>query len=155
MRIIAHLISVLLLLPGLFVCAVLASFAHLGAQTNLLGLITALLDLALAFFPVVFLLFVAWFGIALMGFSTRLRQAGAIVVGVVAAATTAVILWRTGAYGAGTLATAAGTGIHMPGGIVVPGAFALVIAVWLASTEWPDPRERNARGVPATLGQDR
>ena len=142
MRIVAHLISVLLLLPGLFVCAAILSLAHLSAQTSLLGLINALLELAIAFFPVVFLLFVAWLGIALMGFSTRLRRAGAIVVGGVAAATTAFMLWRTGAY------DATGAGIYVPGAIVVPGAFALAIAVWLASTEWPDPRAERVIAAP-------
>ena len=38
----------------------------------------------------------------------------------------------------------------MPGAIVVPGAFALAIAVWLASTEWPDPRAQ--RVIAATAG---
>jgi hypothetical protein len=110
----------------------------------MLGLINALLDLAIAFFPLTLLLFIAWLCIALMGFSTRLRRAGAISVGAVAAATTAFMLWRSGADD-----YLAGTGIYLPGAIVVPGAFALAIAVWLASTEWPDPRSGRTAGTRA------
>ena len=149
MRIVAHLIGVVLLLPGLFVSAVLASLSYLTKQPNLLTLINALLDLAIAFFPVTLLLFVAWLGIALMGFSTRLRRAGAISVGSVAAATTALMLWRSGLHD-----YAAGTEIHVPGALILPGAVALAIAVWLASTEWPDPRvERDGLKRAPTLPQ--
>jgi hypothetical protein len=147
MRIVAHLIGVVLLLPGLFMCATLLSLGYLAAQPNMLGLINAMLDLALAFFPVVFLLFLSWLGIALMGFSTRLRRAGAISVAAIAAATTAFMLWRNGAHD-----YAIAGGAYVPDAIIAPGAFALAIGIWLASTEWPRPRaERRAAPASATL----
>jgi hypothetical protein len=126
MRIVAHLISVALLVPGIIVSVALLGLSHLALQTSLLRLMTTLIDLALAFFPVAFAVFFLWLGLALMGFSTRLRRAGAIGVGIVAAATTIHIGW------AGWPAHATETGI------VVPGVCALVIAIWLASTDWAD-----------------
>jgi hypothetical protein len=56
-----------------------------------------------------------------------MRRPAAMAVGVIAAATTAYM-------------TMAG-GIHDSGehtGILVPGVCALVIAIWLASTDWAD-----------------
>src|SRR5437870_2346246 len=123
MRIIAHLVSVVLLVPGIIVSIALLALSHLALQTSPLGLMSALIDLALAFFPVAFALFALWLGFALMGFSTRLRRAGAIGVGAVAAATTIHIGWAAWPAHAGNA------------GIVVPGVCALVITIWLASTD--------------------
>jgi len=127
MRIVAHLISVLLLLPGIVVSLVLVAIGHLAAQANLAAMVTALLELALAFFPVAFGLVVVWFALAVMGFSIRMRRAAAIGVGVVAAATTAYMTMATGAFDSAEHA-----------GILVPGACALIIAIWLASTDWAE-----------------
>ena len=133
MRVIAHLIAVMLLVPGIVVSVALLGIGHLAAQGNMLALVTALFDLALAFLPVAFGLFVLWFGLALMGFSRRLRRAAAICVGVIAAGTTALIVWQSGPYAYANQA-----------GIFVPGACALIIAIWLASTDWADAPSRDA-----------
>ena len=125
MRIIAHLISVVLLVPGIVIAAVLVALGHLTNQPGFLALLTAILDVLLAFLPLAFLTFMVWIGIALMGFSTRFRRAGAIAVGGIAAVTSALMIWL-------------GAPVDDAGdiGIFVPNAGALIIAVWLASTEW-------------------
>ncbi|MEO8137604.1 MAG: hypothetical protein ABI831_26930 [Betaproteobacteria bacterium] len=139
MRIIAHLISVLLLVPGIVVSVVLLGVGHLAAQANFFTLLTALLELLLAFLPVAFLLTILWFALALLGFSTRMRQGGAICVALIAAATSAYIHWAAGASG-----FAGDAGIH------VPGACALIIAIWLASTDWADSARESSVTLPAT-----
>jgi hypothetical protein len=134
MRIVAHLFSVLLLVPGLIVAAALLALGHLRSQPDWYAWFNAVFDILLAFFPLAFLGFIAWLGLALMGFSTRLRRAGAICVGLVAAATTAMTIWLSAPFDYAS---------H--GGVFVPAAFALVIAIWLAATDWPDLRsERSA-----------
>jgi hypothetical protein len=127
MRIVAHLISVLLLLPGIIVSVVMLAIGHLSAQGNVTALVTALLELALAFFPVAFALVIGWFALAVMGFSMRMRRVAAIGVGVIAAVTTAYMTMAAGVYDSGEHA-----------GILVPGVCALVIAIWLASTDWAE-----------------
>jgi hypothetical protein len=106
-------------------------------------LLEAMLDVLIAFFPLAFLAVVLWFALALAGFSVRARRASAVLVAAVAVATSGLIVWATG------------VGIHWnEAGVHLPNACALVIAIWLASTDWP--LQRTAQPVtvvvPASTG---
>lgn len=140
MRMIAHLVSVLLLLPGIVVAAALLALGHLTGQPNFLRLVEALFDLLLAFFPLAFLVAVAWFALAALGFSQRWHRAASIIVAVVAIATTGTIVWVANV-----------PPVWSEAGIFVPAAGAIVIAVWLAST---DAAARRSGGRQALTDSD-
>lgn len=127
MRVVAHLISVLLLVPGIVIAAVLLALGHVSGRESLGQFILAILDLLLAFLPLAALTVALWLGLALMGFSRRLRRFAAIGIGAVALATAAVML----DYGAPW------HGVD-DAGIFLPQACALVLAVWLGWTDEPD-----------------
>jgi hypothetical protein len=128
MRVIAHLLSVLLLVPGIVVASIVVAIGHVAGQPDFTRLVNAVLDLLLAFLPFTLLVIVVWFAIAVLGFSRRWQRAAAIAVAAIAVATSAVIVWPDSA---GALADR--------WGLLVPAAGALVIGIWLASTEWPAP----------------
>jgi hypothetical protein len=127
MRVVAHLLSVLLLVPGIIVASVVIAIGHVTAQHDFARLVNAVLDLLLAFFPYALLVVVVWFALAVLGFSRRWQRAAAISVAAIAMATSAVILWPDGA-----------SALADRWGLLVPSAGALAIGIWLASTEWPD-----------------
>ena len=81
--------------------------------------------------PWVLVCLAALIALALCGLSVRYRWAGAITVAGIAVAATGLLLWMD--QRPRTLDDAA---LHLPAVI------ALIIAVWLAVTEWP------ARSVP-------
>jgi len=141
MRVVAHLLSVLLLVPGIVVASIIVAIGHVTAQPDFGRLVNAVLDLLLGFFPFALLVVVVWFVIAVLGFSRRWHRAAAISVAAIAAATSAVILWPDGA-----------SALADRWGLLVPAAGALVIGTWLASTEWRAPRaERAATSSAETL----
>ena len=129
MRIVAHLLSVVLLVPGIVIAAALLALDHVIGQPNLLSLFNALLEVAIAFLPIAILSFLLWLAIALLGFSKRYSRAAALSVAAIAIGSAGVMLVRTGT---------AGVSEHT--GVYVPGVCALVIAIWLACTESPDER---------------
>ena len=128
MRVVAHLISVLLLVPGIVVASIVVAIGHVTAQPDFARLVNAVLDLMLGFLPFALLVVAVWFALAVLGFSRRWQRAAAISVAAIAAATSAVILGSDGA-----------SALTERWGLLVPAAGALVIGIWLASTEWPEP----------------
>jgi hypothetical protein len=138
MRVIAHLLSVVLLLPGIVAASVVVAIGHVTAQPDFARLLNAMLNLLLGFFPFAFLVVVVWFALAVLGFSRRWQRAAAISVAAIAAGTSAVILWPDGA-----------SALADRWGLLVPAAIALVIGVWLASTEWPEPVRAALRPIPS------
>jgi hypothetical protein len=126
MRIIAHLISVALLVPGIIVATAFVALGHMTGQPDFGHFVTAVLDVLLVFFPLGLLIIVLWLVLAVLGISQRWQRAAAICVGSIAAGTSLVILWPVGDSTA-------------PLGIVMPAVGSLVIAIWLASTEPPAP----------------
>jgi hypothetical protein len=139
MRVVAHLISVLLLVPGIVVASIVVAIGHVTAQPDFARLVNAVLDLMLGFLPFALLVVVVWFALAVLGFSRRWQRAAAISVAAIAAATSAVILGSDGA-----------SALTERWGLLVPAAGALVISIWLASTEWPEPVRAIAPGPTAT-----
>ena len=130
MRYVAHLLSVLLLVPGIVVASALLALGHVAGQPTFARLVDALLDVLLASLPYALLVTVAWFALAVLGLSRRWHRVASTLVAAVAIGTSGVIFWIANAPEAWTAA-----GIH------VPAALALVIAVWLASTD-PVPARR-------------
>ena len=127
MRIIAHLLSVILLLPGLTMAAAFLLLDHLAGQPGWVEFLTALLEIALILLPWGLLgVITALFLLSALGFSDRWRWAAAMIVGLIVAASTTVLL-------------ALGNGVPRleQSGFFVPGAVAFVIAAWIAITEWP------------------
>jgi hypothetical protein len=139
MRVVAHLISVLLLVPGIVVASIVVAIGHVTAQPDFARLVNAVLDLMLGFLPFALLVVVVWFALAVLGFSRRWQRPAAISVAAIAAATSAVILWPDGA-----------SALAERWGLLVPAAGALVIGIWLASTEWPEPMRSIAPGPTAS-----
>jgi len=140
MRIVAHLVSVLLLVPGIIVASIVVAIGHVTAQPDFTHLVNAVLDLLLAFFPFALLVVIAWFALAVLGFSRRWQRAAAISVAAIAATTSAVVLWPDGA-----------SALADRWGLLLPSAGSLVIGIWLASTEWPDPKANRAASDAGTL----
>ena len=127
MRIVAHLLSVVLLVPGIAIAAALLALDHVIGQPNLLALFNAVLEVMIASLPLAFLAFLVWLMIAVLGFSRRYYRTAALSVAAIAIGSAGVMMLRAG----------------MPGlaehtGVFVPGACALVIAIWLACTDWPE-----------------
>ena len=140
MRVVAHLVSVMLLVPGIIIAAVILAIGHVTGQADFGRFVNALLDVLLAFFPLAFLAVVVWFVIAVLGFSRRWYRAAAICVAAVAAGTSLVIAWP---------ASAADALDHW--GVLVPGGIALIIGIWLASTEWPQPPRPKMTPAPTRI----
>lgn len=127
MRIIAHLLSIVLLLPGLTMAAAFVLLDHLVRQPGWFEFLTALLEIALILLPWGLLgVIVGVFLLAALGFSDRWRWAAAATVAFIVAASTTVLI----ALGNGVLRLE-------QSGFFVPGAIAFVIAAWIAITEWP------------------
>ena len=136
MRYIAHLLSVVLLVPGIVVASALLALGHVTAQSTLSRLIDALLEVLIAFLPYALLVTIAWFALAVLGLSRRWHRLASILVAVVAMATSGIVFWVANAPQAWSDA-----------GLFVPAAGAIVIAVWLASTAPTSRRSpRRSRG---------
>jgi hypothetical protein len=146
MRYVAHLVSVVLLVPGIVVAAALLAFGHVAIQPSFPRMVDALLDVLLTFLPALLLVVVAWFALAALGLSRRWHRTAAALVALVAITTSASILWLANVPEAWTEA-----------GIFIPAAIALVIAVCLASTDQAPARRlrdnsaKTRRPPPPTL----
>lgn len=125
-RIAAHLLSIVLLIPGLLFATAALAIGHLAAQTGLLAILGALLDIGLMLVPWAFLAAFLLLVLGFLGFFDRHRWAAALCVAGTAAGSSGVLLWTT-------------DWPIPPGqaGIFVPSALAFAIALWLAASEWP------------------
>lgn len=126
MRVLAHLLSVVLLLPGLLFAVAFLAVDHITSRPSWLDFFFAMLNVALILLPWALVMSVLLLAIAMFGFSARHRWAAALCVAGIVTASTAILLWL------GDVPTK-----PEDAGIFVPGAVALLIAVWLSISEWP------------------
>ncbi|MEP7084549.1 MAG: hypothetical protein ABI854_07395 [Betaproteobacteria bacterium] len=130
MRVIAHLISVALLLPALVVATAFLALDHVLSQLGWFAFFVALMHIALAALPWAFLACALLITLSVLGFSERYRWAAALCVAGMAIASSAVLAW-IGDFPA----------TPVDAGFFVPGAAALAISVWIAVSEWPARRD--------------
>ena len=129
MRPLLHLISVLLVLPGVALAAAFLILGHAIATASLFGFFAELLDVALWLIPWGILAALAT-AIVLVssGFSARLRWFGALCVAAIAVGSSAVVFTlsaRHDNFSAGQLL------------FFLPALIAAWIGFWLAATERP------------------
>lgn len=122
----AHLLSIALLLPGLVFATAFLALDHITHQPGLLAFFSALLDVALLILPWMLLACIFLFVLALFGLSTRHRWAAALCVAGIVSGSTSILLWVGGIPARPADAW-----------FLVPGMGAFAIALWLAVTEWP------------------
>ena len=122
----AHLLSIALLLPGLVFATAFLAVDHVTSQTGWFAFFNALLNVALVMLPWALLSLVLLFALAIFGFSERHRWAAALCVAGIVTGSSSILLWIGG------IPPALGDAWFF-----VPGAAALGIALWLAITEWP------------------
>lgn len=126
MRALAHLLSVVLLVPSLAFASLFVALDHVTSTTGFFAFVLALLESIAVLLPWILLCLAALIALALCGLSVRYRWAAAIAVAGIAIAATGFSLWMDQRSRA--LDDAA---FHLPAVV------ALIIAVWLAVTEWP------------------
>ena len=126
MRAFAHFISVLLLLPSLVVATALVALDHVSSKAGFLAFLLSLLEIAAVLLPWLLLCLAFVIALASFGMSVRYRWAAAICVAAIAIGSTGIVFWL-GERPAATI-----DAFHLPA------AIAIVIAVWLAVTEWPE-----------------
>ena len=129
MRVVAHLISIALLLPGLVVATAFLALDHVLSQTGWFAFFVALVHIALAALPWAMLACTLLITLSVFGFFNQYRWAAAICVAGIAIASSAVLA-RIGDFPA----------TPVDAGFFVPGAAALAISVWIAVSEWPARR---------------
>lgn len=138
MRELAHLISVVLVVPSLALASLFVALGHATSQSGFIRFILAALEAIVVLLPWLLVCSVLLIVLAFLGFSQRHRWAAAIATGGIAVGATGVLLWMTG-----TVDWANAT-FHLPA------AIALVISVWLATTEWPDAKPTGVRQIDDT-----
>lgn len=126
MRVVAHLLSIALLLPGLVVASAFLALDDVISQTGWFAFFIALIEVAVAFLPWALFACTMLIALSMCGFSARYRWAAALCVAGIAIASSAVLVW-IGEFPA----------TPVDAGFFVPGAAALAISVWLAVSEWP------------------
>jgi len=134
MRVVAHLLSIVLLVPGLMFATVFLAADHVTSQTGWLAFFSALLDVVLVLMPWALLSMALLLALAICGFSARHRWAAALCVAGIVTGSTGVLLWL------GDVPATA-----QDASVFVPGAVALGIALWLVVSEWPGRRIRGLR----------
>ena len=127
MRVLAHLLSITLLLPGLIFAAAFLALDHVTSQTGWLAFLSALLNVWIAMLPWVIASFFVLLALAILGFSARHRWAAALCVATIVAGSTSILLWL------GDIPSTPANASFF-----VPGAVAFLIALWLAISEWPE-----------------
>ena len=139
MRELAHLISVVLVVPSLALASLFVALGHATSQPGFLAFILAALEAIVVLLPWLLVCSVLLIVLAFLGFSQRHRWAAAIATGGIAVGATGVLLWMTGNVDWHDAA------FHLPAVI------ALVISVWLATTEWPDSKPTAIKPIDATV----
>ena len=134
MRELAHLISVLLVVPSLALASLFVALGHATSQSGLLAFIVAALESIVVLLPWLLVCGALLIVLATLGFSPRHRWAAAIAIGGIAIGATGALMWMNGTVEWHDAA------FHLPA------AIALVISVWLATTEWPDATTTAKRG---------
>ena len=126
MRELAHLASIILVIPSLLFASVFVALGHVNSQPGFLAFIYALLEVIAVLLPWLLFSFALLIALAMFGFSRRHRWSAAICVAGVAIACTGVLVWMGQA-----IADAGDAVFHLPA------AIAVAISTWLAVTEWP------------------
>jgi len=129
MRPLLHLISILLVLPGVALAAAFLVLGHAIATASLFGFFGELLEVALWLIPWGILAAIAaMIALVSSGFSVRLRWFGALCVAAIAIGSSAVVFTlsaRHDNFSAGQLL------------FFLPALIAAWIGFWLAATERP------------------
>ncbi len=136
MRELAHLLSVVLVVPSLAFASMFAALGHVTSATGFLAFLLAILESIVVLLPWLLACLALLIVLALLGFSARYRWAAAICVAGIAIGSTGVLVWLDNR----TL-TAGDAAFH------VPAAVAVVIALWLAVSEWPRGPKSAAAGT--------